>query len=335
MKTFKIILAITALVFASSSHAASSLTENFDDVGALAGWQLINHSSPAGLSWFQGNDGIFGAHAGAANAYIGANYLSASQGIGYIDNWLITPELTLSGPTLVSFYTRGAGTPGFSDMLELRFSSGAGSAIAGFTHTLLTVGGSGPYPDLWTLNQATLDAVGSGRFAFRYVGNASASDYIGIDSVLISAVPEASTWAMLLAGLAALGWLRRQHLAGGALLAVGAVILSPCAIAIEAPSGQQGMVTVRDAETGQLRAPTPVEAQALLRQPGAAPQRSGPAPQAVIRADGSRQVKLDGGKQVFSVMTRDTNGNNTLHCVTGDSAADALQQNREHRHGHH
>ncbi len=339
MKTFKIILAITALVFAPSSHAASSLTENFDDVGALGGWQLINHSSPAGLSWFQGNSGIFGAHSGAADSYIAVNYLSASQGVGSIDNWLITPELTLSGTTLISFYTRGAGTPGFNDTLELRFSSGAGSAIGGFTQTLLSVGGTSPYPDVWTLNQVTIDSVGSGRFAFHYFGAAAASDYIGIDSVLISAVPEASTLAMLLSGLAMIGLLRRKNFAGGALLAFSAVILSPGAMAAEAPSQPQGMVAVRDAETGQLRAPTPAEAQILLRQPGAAPQRNVPAPQAVTRADGSRQVKLDGGKQVFSVMTRDANGNTTLHCVNGDSAADAFQHNhepsRESSHEHH
>jgi len=45
---------------------------------------------------------------------------------GTVDNWRITPALDLSGTTVLTFFTRHPATPGFKDMLELRFSSGAG-----------------------------------------------------------------------------------------------------------------------------------------------------------------------------------------------------------------
>jgi hypothetical protein len=41
---------------------------------------------------------------------------------------------------------------------------------------------------------------GSGRFAFRYLGDATAN-YIGIDTVTVNAVPEPSAWLMLGLGL--------------------------------------------------------------------------------------------------------------------------------------
>ena len=53
----------------------------------------------------------------------------------------------------------------------------------------------------------------SGRFAFRYfvTDNSSNGDYIGIDSVVISAIPEPETTLLLALGLSIIGLgLRRQ-----------------------------------------------------------------------------------------------------------------------------
>jgi hypothetical protein len=36
------------------------------------------------------------------------------------------------------------------------------------------------------------------------------SDYIGIDTVQITAVPEAETWLMMGAGLGLIGWMRKR-----------------------------------------------------------------------------------------------------------------------------
>ena len=71
----------------------------------------------------------FTAQAGAANSYVAANFNAGTPFGGAIDNWLISPELTLAGTTRVTFYTRNSAEEGFdNDTLGLLFSAGAGSA---------------------------------------------------------------------------------------------------------------------------------------------------------------------------------------------------------------
>ncbi len=94
---------------------------------------------------------------------------------------------------------------------------------------------------------------------------------------------------------------------------------------------QEGMVVVRDPQTGQLRAPTPAERQALTRGPAASLRAMAPsasmAPQVVRNPDGSRKVTLGQRGQVFEVVTRAPDGKLTEQCVQGEDAASrALQQ---------
>jgi len=208
----------TALVAAAawapmSSHAIEVLNEGFNDVDSLAGWTQLNLSTPPGHGWFQGNTGIFNAQAGAANSYAGVNFLSAAGGLGMVDNWLITPTLTMGGFTTLSFFVNSAGTAGFSDRLEVRYAAGSeGTGLDAFSSLLLTIGGDGSFPSQWQeLNTTLMTGTGEGRFAFRYVGDASTLDYIGLDSVrVVTAVPEPSTYLMLLAGLGAVATSARR-----------------------------------------------------------------------------------------------------------------------------
>ncbi len=217
MKTPKTCIAAAAFALAAVAaplgHAAGTivLDEKFNNVANLPNWLMTNNSAPLGLSWFQGNPGVFPAQAGMPGAYIAASYLSAGQESGTIDNWLITPQLSLlGGPTVLSFYTRGDAVPGLNDMLEVRFSSGAGTDTAGFTTLLTTIGGPSAYPNTWQLITASLTLpADSGRFAFRYVGDAAMANYIGIDTVTVSAIPEPAAWIMLGLGIAVLLPLRR------------------------------------------------------------------------------------------------------------------------------
>lgn len=93
---------------------------------------------------------------------------------------------------------------------------------------------------------------------------------------------------------------------------------------------QQGMVVVRDAQTGQLRAPTAAESRALA--PRATTSLAAPArPNMVTHPGGARQVRLGERGLVYSVVTRDGDGKLSEQCVHGAEAADKAV----HDHGQH
>lgn len=216
MKTLKTLCAAAAFSAAATApftvKAANTavLDEGFGNVSGLSGWAQVNNSAPLGNGWFQGNAGIFNAQSGGTDSYIGASFLSAKDGSGHVDSWLITPVLSLNGASTLSFFTRATGEPGFADLLEVRFAAGSGTNTADFSTLLLTIGGSG-YPGGWQQFSTGIDFTGSGRFAFRYLGDASTLNYIGLDSVnVVTAVPEPSISLMLGLGLGGLALARRR-----------------------------------------------------------------------------------------------------------------------------
>jgi hypothetical protein len=217
MKAVKTMFAATALslaaLAATAAHAAGVevLNEGFADVGGLGGWVQFNASTPPGNGWFQGNPGLFAAQAGPADAYAAANFLGAANGSGNVDNWLITPALDLSATTVLSFFSRHDSTPGFNDLLEVRYSSGVGTDTSGFSTVLATLGGTAGYPDDWQQFTASIAQDGIGRFAFRYLGPADTLNYVGLDTVsVVTAVPEPASWMMLALGAGMLPLLLRR-----------------------------------------------------------------------------------------------------------------------------
>lgn len=125
-----------------------------------------------------------------------------------------------------------------------------------------------------------------------------------------------------------------------AIVAVSALTLSTGAFA------QAGISVVKDATTGQLRAPTAEEAKTLeaLRAQQKSVKRVGkaaagtPVPGTVItHKDGAVEMVMDPENASFSVMTKDAAGNLVLQCVTGKEAADKAMSNpasatKEHQH---
>lgn len=210
----KAFVAFALLVSAFSAQASILLlSEHFDDVSTLPGWVLLNQSTPGGLTgWFQGNDGIFVAQSGADNAYIAANFNNAGRdvsGASTLNNWLITPTFSTENAGQVSFWARHDVDISFDDFFTFGLSNGSADPLN------FTVGNLVQANTEWTqytLNFAANGAGSVGRFAINYLGDADTSNYIGFDTVTITAVPEPSSWMLI--GIGALGLLslrRRQQ----------------------------------------------------------------------------------------------------------------------------
>jgi hypothetical protein len=218
---------LASLTFLPAAQAATLLSEGFENVAGLggSGWVQTNLSNPVGLSWGQGFVGPFAAQSGLADSYAVANFESAAFGSGgVIDNWLITPTLSFDSLNTVSFWTRTIFNPSiFPDRLELRLSlAGADAATTNFSTVLVAVNPNltqTGYPNSWTQYTASFAAVPgtTGRLGFRYtVPSSFNADFIGLDTVEVTAVPEPVSAVLLLAGLAGLGGWRaaRRHRRG-------------------------------------------------------------------------------------------------------------------------
>lgn len=219
------------LACGATAYAATMpiLTEGFNGAGTPAGWVIVNNSTPGGTtSWFKGNPAIFPAQAGAANSYIAANFLNAPSVPGVANNisdWLILPTMTLGNGYNFTFYTRSNGD--LPDRLQVRLSTNGSSTNVGttttsvgdFTTLLLDINPTlspGGYPMAWvpySFDLSGLSGLVSGRFAFRYfvTDNDSNADYIGIDSVVVTAIPEPETTLMLALGAAMMGLALRRR----------------------------------------------------------------------------------------------------------------------------
>lgn len=110
-------------------------------------------------------------------------------------------------------------------------------------------------------------------------------------------------------------------------------------VGLMAASAASAATVAKDSATGELRAPTAQEAQALSQGTAgksalkaAAPRglRTGTInPQPVKHADGTVEQELDESSLSYSVATRNADGSIELHCVTGAEAADALLKGKK------
>lgn len=104
-------------------------------------------------------------------------------------------------------------------------------------------------------------------------------------------------------------------------LALAAALALGCAAA-------QAQVVVRDAQSGQLRAPTAAEAQALQSKAPAAKNRIGMItgrinPPEIRYANGAIGQELDASTMVYSVIQIGADGSRSMVCATGEEEARA------------
>jgi len=195
-------LVAVAITFAAASVQADDvlLSEGFNSVATLpSGWVQTNLSSPAGsTSWYQGDAGIFSAQAGSAESYIAANYNNAAPG-GTISNWLITPTFSTENGVSISFWAKADILDPYSDHLAYGISGSGSSDTGSFAlGSAVTVAGDWTK---YTFNYAAQGAGSVARFAINYTGAADLSNYIGVDTLTVTAVPEPTTWMMMGLGL--------------------------------------------------------------------------------------------------------------------------------------
>ena len=205
--------ALVALAFSGIAMSAQAgdvlLQEGFENVFDLPGqgWVFTNASTPGGATngWTQGTTAAFDAQQGTPASFAGANYSSAAAG-GTLNAWLITPEFTTTWGNTVSFWLRGGADAGFSDQVAFGISQG-GSAMSDFS---LLPSFTVPQGE-WT--RYIFDVAfreGTARFAIQYTGAADVSNYVGLDSLVISDVPEPTTMAILFAGAMGQAMSRRR-----------------------------------------------------------------------------------------------------------------------------
>ena len=143
----------------------------------------------------------------------------------------------------------------------------------------------------------------------------------------------------------------------GAIAALTALMLSASAFAgtVSAPlvteaatASPAGLKVVRDSVSGQLRAPTGAEAQAMAEQDMANLKAKGKAsvgiltgteaPQQQMTASGAVRMELSEDTMVYSVVKRAADGSLEMQCVTGAAAAKKFVNSKspatkqEHKH---
>lgn len=106
----------------------------------------------------------------------------------------------------------------------------------------------------------------------------------------------------------------------------GAALAAALGLPLAATAAEAATV-VRDAETGQLRAPTAEEARALRAQGTRGDSRASSAQSAqrqIRHKDGSVEMQLDESSMMYSVAQRHADGSIARACVQGEEQAKAV-----------
>jgi hypothetical protein len=104
-------------------------------------------------------------------------------------------------------------------------------------------------------------------------------------------------------------------------------VLASLSMHAKAQESKEGMVVVRDPQTGKMRAPTPEELRELrAKAPPPAGMAGAQQNKPLSRSDGARGVRLGEKTMVYEVVTRGEDGKLSSRCVQGAAAADAALQ---------
>ena len=194
-------------------------TAGGDDMVFSSGtWHAQNESVALGTTgWFNSSPSNSGA--GALTASFSNTGLT-----GTINNWMMTPTISLANGDTFSFFTRTVVGATFPDRLLVKMSlSGASTATANFSTTLLTINpnllpGTANYPDIYTQFSITVSGLASptsGRLAFNYNVtdgglNGLNSNVVRIDDVVYTSAPVPEPASLAVVSIGAVALLRRR-----------------------------------------------------------------------------------------------------------------------------
>ena len=153
--------------------------------GLLArGWYFDDVDGVGSTTIYQGVTSVFNAYEGPDTGYVAQNYNGAAGGGLLIDQWLISPEVTVNAGDTLQFWHRSPDGSSYPDPLQVWISSTAGT-----THTDFDIQvGSTFYGSTsgWAQWVGTFPNSGTVRFAVRYYSTnggpgGSETDYVGFD----------------------------------------------------------------------------------------------------------------------------------------------------------
>ena len=191
---------LLAAVLAASVGAAHAGTTNLvvdgsfeDQLQAAGSWTV--YSAINGWTTV-GGSGIEVRNQVAGNAFDGANYVELDS----TSNSAMAQTLTTVAGAQYSLsfaYAARAGVSAGSNPIEVLWN--------GLSLATVTANGNGQSGNAWQLFDYVVTGSGSDTLGFRAVG---VSDSYGgsLDAVTVTAVPEPSTYAMMFAGLVAIGF---------------------------------------------------------------------------------------------------------------------------------
>ena len=147
------------------------------------GWFFDDVDGAGTTTTFQGNATVFPAYEGPTDGYIGQNYNGAFGGGLLIDQWLISPQVTVEAGDTLKFWHRSPDGSTWPDPLQVWVSTTGGTTSGAFDVQLDAFNGSTAG---WMQYVGNFTTSGTVRFAVRYYTTnggpgGSQSDYIGLD----------------------------------------------------------------------------------------------------------------------------------------------------------
>lgn len=226
MKSF--LIAAALLGAGAPAMAATNLITNGDfETGTLAGWTSVNTTG----SFFAISNGSFVPQSGFPTEFNpgGGNFVAVSDQTG-TSGQTLSQVFTTTGGTLTltfdwfnntqweQFGTAIDGSEQTARVDIMQLTAGAFDVGSGVVQNLLlgpAVFSPGFNTVPWQSASFTLNNVAAGSYALRF-GNGQCCNFqqFGVDNVVLSAVPEPTSWALMVTGFGLVGFaLRRRSLA--------------------------------------------------------------------------------------------------------------------------